>query len=290
MEQTVYGDLLFFVNFCMDFQCLFLTAKLLHRPFPIGRGALSAALGALYACAALFLQTSGAVAFLADLSVCYLMCVGTFLHKKMGFGRVFAPFALYFGVSMAVGGVMSGMAALLDHLALPIGQSNADISSGSFFLLAALGGISTFVWGRFCQRRAKGTRAVLTLELFGKTDTVTGLVDTANLLIDPVGGRPVVFLRQSVAARFFPAVLADMAARGDTAALASVPQELARRVRLIPADTVTGKGLLFAVTPEAAWIDAGRGQTPVEILVAPAPFHAQDGECEALLPANLITE
>ena len=67
-------------------------------------------------------------------------------------------------------------------------------------------------------------------------------------------------------------------------------KELARRVRLIPADTVTGKGLLFAVTPEAAWIDAGRGQTPVEILVAPAPFHAQDGECEALLPANLITE
>lgn len=290
MEQTVYGDLLFFVNFCMDFQCLFLTARLLHRPFPVGRGALSAALGALYACAALFLQTSGTVAFFADLAVCYLMCVGTFLSKKAGFGRVFVPFALYFGVSMAVGGVMSGMAALLNHLALPLGESGADVSSGAFFLLAALGGISTFLWGRFCQRRAKGARATLELEICGKSDTVMGLVDTANLLVDPVGGRPVVFLYPSIAKRLLPVPLAEAIARGDTAALAALPQELARRVRLLPADTVTGEGLLFAVVPDAAWINAGRGRTPVEILVAPAPFRAQDRDCQALLPANLVIE
>ena len=58
MEQTVYVDLLFLVNFCMDFQCLFLAGKLLHRPFHVWRALIFASLGAVYAVAALFLSTS----------------------------------------------------------------------------------------------------------------------------------------------------------------------------------------------------------------------------------------
>ena len=82
MEQTVYGDVLFFVNFCMDFQCLFLTARLLHRPFRIWRAALASVLGALYACAALFLAVSGAVALLLDSGVCFGMRPINFVLKK----------------------------------------------------------------------------------------------------------------------------------------------------------------------------------------------------------------
>ena len=78
MEKTVWGDLLFLVNFCMDFQCLFLTAKLLHRRFFAWRAALASALGALYAVAALFFQTAGGVAFLLDCLTCLLMCLMVF--------------------------------------------------------------------------------------------------------------------------------------------------------------------------------------------------------------------
>ena len=38
MEQEVYGDLLFCVNFSMDFLCFYLTAKLLHRRLPLANG------------------------------------------------------------------------------------------------------------------------------------------------------------------------------------------------------------------------------------------------------------
>ncbi|MBQ8358170.1 MAG: sigma-E processing peptidase SpoIIGA [Clostridia bacterium] len=291
MEQTVYGDILFFVNFCMDFQCLFLTAKLLHRPFSLWRGAIFSALGALYACAALFLSVAGVWAFLADCAVCFLMCTGTFLTKESGFRRLLVPFAFYFGVSFAVGGVMSGIASLLSHIEMPLGSSGGtDVSSVTFFLLAGLGGGATFIWGRFCQRRAKGRCADLTLSLEGNILPVHCMVDTANLLRDPVSGRPVVLLDLDAANGFLPDELLAVAEAGNAAGMAALPHNIACRVRLIPATTATGKGLLFAMAPDSALLDAGRGEREVELLVAPVALSADTKEFGGLLPAELITE
>lgn len=285
MEQTVYGDILFFVNFCMDFQCLFLTAKLLHRPFSLIRGAIFSTLGALYACVALFLSVSGLWAFLADLGVCFLMCVGTFLQKDGRLRHVFLPFALYFGVSFAVGGVMSGIASLLSHVEAPMGTQESELSSGAFFLLALLGGALTFFWGRLTQRRAKGKRAELMLSFGEKTLPVTCMVDTANLLRDPVGGKPVILLESEAAEGLFPSELL----RCDASELSSLSHDLARRVRLIPASAATGNGLLLAIAPDRAVLDTGKGKIEIDVLVAPVPLVTDGNDYKALLPAELIT-
>ncbi len=287
MEETVYGDLLFFINFCMDFQCLFLTAKLLHRPFPLFRAMFSAAFGALYACAALFIYTTGGIAFLSDLLVCFLMCAGVFLGRGQGITRLPIPFALYFGVSFAVGGVMSGMASLLSRLDLPALEAGGSTSTAAFLFLALLGGVSTFVWGRLCQRRAKGARVGLTVIFEGKELKVQGLVDTANLLSDPISGRPVVILESHVLHTWLPA-LSCVLEQG-TAQISSLPKHLAHRVRLVPADSVTGHTLLPALLPDAAFLDAGRGEQAVELLLAFAPLRVPK-DCQALLPALLLTE
>ena len=289
MEQTVYGDILFFVNFCMDFQCLFLTAKLLHRPFSLVRGAIFATFGALYACVALFLSVSGLWAFLADCGVCFLMCVGTFLQKEGRLRQVVLPFALYFGVSFALGGVMSGIASLLSHVDAPMGTQSAELSSGSFFLLALLGGALTFFWGRLTQRRAKGKRAELTLFFEEKTLSVLSMVDTANLLRDPVGGKPVVLLDRVAAKELLPKELFHIVEHHDQGKLSDLSHDIARRVRLIPASAATGQGLLLAVAPDRAVLDMGKGRIEIDVLIAPVPLVTDDNDYKALLPAELIT-
>ena len=289
MDGTVWGDLLFFVNFCMDFQCLFLTARLLHRPFSLSRAVIFSVVGAVYAVAALFFTVSGVLAFLFDCGVCYLMCVGTFVTKKHGLSRTFLPFLMYFGVSFAVGGVMSGMASLLSHLTVPLAAAPLDVSSGLFFLLAALGGLFTFLWARFCQQRAKSTHATLTVTVGERTYKMEALVDTANFLRDPVGGKPVVIVTKKVARRVFPPALYQLAAAGSTA-LADLPPQLARRVRLLPTGTALGSGLLLAFSPDAAFLNAGRGEVPVSLLLALSPAVGGFADCDALLPAALIVE
>lgn len=288
MEQTVYGDLLFFVNFCMDFQCLFLTARLLHRPFPVRRSVLASVFGALYACAALFLAVDGMLALFLDLAVCFLMCALVFAGKRQGLRGILIPFALYFGVSFAVGGVMSGMATLLSHISFLPQEGGEDGSTLMFFLLALLGGGGTFLWGRLCQRRAKGKRVRLSLALCGKVLCVTGLLDTANLLTDPVGGRPVAILSREEGVRWLPPPLAALVERGSVD-LTTLPPELAHRVRLVPAQSVTGHALLLCVLPERAVLDGGRGERAVELLVACTPLSVPS-DCKALVPASLLTE
>ncbi|MBR6726781.1 MAG: sigma-E processing peptidase SpoIIGA [Clostridia bacterium] len=290
MEQTVYGDILFFVNFCMDFQCLFLTAKLMRRPFGVWRSVAAAVLGALYACVALFLSTAGLWAFLADCGVCLMMCVLAFYGADAGVRRVGIAFLIYFGVSFAVGGVMSGIASLLSHIEMPVGAAGQGVSSPMFFLLALFGGGATLLWGRFCQRRAKGKRAELTLSLGEQRLTVRCMVDTANLLRDPVSGRPVVLIDSAVAASLLPEPLLTAAAKGDCSALTHLPTELVRRVRLIPAKTATGGGMLFALTPDSAMLNAGRGAAAVELLIAPVPLAVERDDYAALLPAELIVD
>ncbi len=286
--DTVWGDLLFFVNFCMDFQCLFLTAKLLHRPFSLWRAALFSALGAVYAVAALFISASGIVAFFADLAVCFLMCMGVFADKNRNTVSVFLPFLVYFGVSFAVGGVMSGMGALLARLDLPITASGSDASTGMFFLLAAAGGISTFLWGRVTSRRAGQTRARLRVGIGKEAVSLLAMVDTANLLSDPVSGKPVVIVTRGAIARLLSPALAAAVRGEDVSAIGTLAGDDARRVRLLTATGVMGTGLLLAIAPDWARLDLGKGEVAVELLLAPTALHMGFDECQALLPAELI--
>ncbi len=284
MEQTVWGDLLFFVNFCMDFQCLYLTARLLHRRFSVWRAALASAVGSVYAVAALFMETGRAAAFFCDLSVCALMCLLVFFERGRRLWRFFIPFALYFGVSAAVGGVMTALSYQLNRLTLP--ETNAA-GGPWFYVLAAAGGLSTFAWGRLCQRRAKGKHAALRVVLDQKEVTFDCMTDTGNLLTDPVSGRPVVIVSERSAGALLPPPL--LRALADRNAVAALPPALARRVRLVPSVSATGSGLLVAVLPDSAGLDAGRGERSVDLLLAPTAFEPGAGY-DALLPAALITE
>ena len=192
-------------------------------------------------------------------------------------------------VAFAVGGVMSGIASLLSHIEVPMGTQGAELSSGAFFLLALLGGALTFFWGRFTQRRAKGKRAELTLSFDEKTLPVTCMVDTANLLRDPVGGKPVVLLDRFAASGLLPGELLHIAEQHDPSKLSDLPHDIVRRVKLIPAAAATGQGLLLAVVPDRALLDMGKVAFEVEVLVAPVALHTDGNDYKALLPAELIT-
>ena len=97
-----------------------------------------------------------------------------------------------------------------------------------------------------------------------------------------------VILDRRAAADWLPDPLLRAAERGVSEA-ARLPEEYARRVRLVPAETVTGKGLLLGVLPDRALLGAGKAPHAVELLVAVAPLSVP-ADCQALLPAVLLTE
>ena len=79
---VVYADILFFINFCIDFICLYLSAKLCACPAGIARTALASALGGLYAIAALALDALPVPAKLPlHLLAAFVICFAAFCWK-----------------------------------------------------------------------------------------------------------------------------------------------------------------------------------------------------------------
>ena len=181
MAVEVYADLLFLINAGMDGLCFCLTGRLLHHRLSPWRVLLGAVIGGLYAVMALLLEAGQAVALLFDVAVCLVMCA-------IGKNRFFLSVAVYFVLSMVLGGVMTALYNLLNRIgfaeSLPDGEDG--IGTWLFALLALVGSGITLWGGRFFRRLAAVRHCRVTVELEGLQVELEGMVDTGNLLKDPL--------------------------------------------------------------------------------------------------------
>ncbi len=286
MQVEVYADLLFLINAGMDGLCLLITSRLLHKRILPFRMIAAAVLGGVYAVLVLFLSVGRLTALLADAVVCLLMCLAAFGRRG-----ILGASLLYTGLSMALGGVMTALFSLLNRAGvaglLPDGGDGAE--AWIFLAVAAAGGIVTLKGGRLWRRSRSVTVCLVTVTLGGRSQTFAGLVDTGNLLCDPVGGQAVICARpEALSALFAPAVRDAMAA-GDPTALVNTPD--ARRLRCIPTETATGGGMLIGFRPDGVTLALHDKDTPraVDATVAVMPKGSPpESGTEALVPAVLL--
>ena len=110
MKQTLYGDVLFLVNFSMDFLTLYITALILHRSVKKRRFVLSAAIGGVYGVAACFMGGALIFRIAVNIAVSVLMCCIVFGEKPL------APCALFYGTGCLLGGVMTAVFGMIDSI------------------------------------------------------------------------------------------------------------------------------------------------------------------------------
>ena len=294
MEVEVYADLLFLINAGMDGLCLLLTGRILHRKVKAWRVILSAVLGGVYAVAALLPDMGVGSSLLLDMAVCVAMC-GAVFGSKSGGGLKGLPVAaeVYFLLSMALGGIMTALYHLLNRAgaasvlsALTDGEGDG-LGSWLFLLLALVGGGLSLWGGRLSRRAGRVSFCAVTVELEGRRVELRGMVDSGNLLRDPMGGRAVVCADgETLAGILSPALRAVMG--GASPQGAGLSPKDARRVRFIPAGTATGGGLLYGFLPDRIVLTK-EGDThgrEVDAVVAVTPIPTQG--VEALVPPELI--
>lgn len=288
MEVEVYADLLFLINAGMDALCFGLAGRLLHRRLKAGRLAIGAALGGIYAVVSLLLDVGTVWALGMDLAVCLLICRIVFGGRSAGKGGFWPSTATYFVLSMVLGGVMTALYNLLNRLQatryLPAGE---DGPGTWLFALLALAGSGITLWGgRFFRRSAAVRRCRVTVEVEGRQVELDGLIDTGNLLRDPIDGRAVICGDRAVLSKILSPQLAESLNGRGMDALADSSD--ARRFRLIPAGTATGRGMLSGFLPdrvEIAYLHRSREEVRVVDAVVAA---AELTDTEALVPAELI--
>ena len=295
MEVAVYADLLFLINAGMDGLCLLLTGKLLHRRVKAWRVAVGAVLGGIYAVAALLLPDVGqAPSLFCDLAVCVSMCAIVFGEGRRGWiKRLLATAGVYFALSMALGGVMTALYHLLNRAgaaSLLAGLSEGGgggLESWLFLLLVLIGGAVSLWGGRLLRRSRAVSFCTVTVELDGRSVTLRGMVDSGNLLRDPMGGRAVICAERTALGKILPPSLAAVM-RGASPESVGLSSSEARRVRVIPAGTATGEGLLYGFLPDRITVTAEEDTQGREIDAVVAVTSIPTEGAEALIPSELV--
>ena len=276
MGTEVYADLLFLVNFSMDYLCAYLCASLLRRRAAPWRLLIASAFGGLYAVAALFFSLSQWIALLTDAAVCMVMCFLLFYERGVPLRFPVAACPLFVGVSMAMGGMMTALFHLLNRLELPLDALRREQDGLSAWVFALLAGISTFAGmhgSNLLRRSAVRRYARLSVTLGGRTVELQALLDSGNLCRDPISGRAVIFID--------PLSAQTLLGRGEEDA------DIARRFRLIPMETVAGKRLQRAYMPDRVCLTDSGGSHTVDVLIAPAETLRGAGVYQAIVSAEL---
>lgn len=291
MGGEVYADLLFLVNFSMDFLCFYLCARLLHRPLPLWRGMLASALGGVYAVAVLFLTVGKIPAFLIDAAVCVALCAVAMASRREKWRSLFKLSALYLLVSMVLGGVMTALYAQLNRIPGVTDRVEADgLSAWVFFGIAVLSAVLTALWGRCFRRTTAKTCVTVVIEQDGCRTALEGIVDSGNLLRDPMSGRVVIPVEIARLHGVAPPELLRLCASEALSDIADVDEVLMRRVRLIPARGATGERLMVGWSPDRIYIieDGKQDERAVEALIAPVHLSDRRDGIAALVPSELI--
>ena len=288
MGQTVYVDLLFLINFSMDFLCFFLTARILALPLSLPRTLLAAAVGGIYSDIALFITLGALPSLLVDIFVCVLICAIAFL-KKGTLSSLPLYIIVYFAISMALGGFMTAIFNLLNKADIPLESGASDgISVWSFAILAAVSGVLTLLGGRFFRRKSAQTHAKVELFFDGKHIKLSAMTDTGNLLREPISGKPCIVADISSLSGIIPESLARAAREGKISALGRLSQNDSKNVRIIPTKTALGEGMLIAIRAEKITVDTGKGAKMIDAFVALSDIKKSADGSEALLPSEIL--
>ena len=285
-DLDVYADLLFLVNFSMDFLCLYLSIRLLHLPRVRWRMLSAAALGGVYSVVALFLSVGAWFALALDIGTCIAMCALCAAGKGVRLGRVLLLCGTYFGVSALMGGGMTAIYHLLSKADLPLDDVPGDgISAWIFLMLAALAALTAAFGGRLFSRQTAVRSCTVRIRLAGVTWEMTGLCDSGNLLCDPISGTPVIVADRQTWLSALPDALRRAV---ESEGRQGIPLSDGKRVRIVPMHTAQSSGMAVALLPDEILLtDLGGKTRAVHALIAPSGEPMQ-GEYRAVVPATLL--
>ena len=234
MVYTVYIDVLFILDFIIDYLILYAVAKISGTVIRRWKLIMAASLGAGFSILSLF--WSGFVSLLLMLTVAYIM-VGI----SFGFGR-WKNLLIFFGVSAAFGGMVFAINYITDGT-LTISLKTLAISSAVSYL------ILLFAFRKSASGTTKKEYIQIKIEHRGKAVSFLALVDSGNSLVDPLTNTPVLIAELYVLRTLFENEEYKMLC---TDRAEDIILQGAGKFRPIPYKTVGGGGILPAFSPDKA--------------------------------------
>lgn len=266
-EETyiIYADVLFLINFVLDFLCLYVSGAILSVRIKTGRVVLASAAGGFYSIGAMYFSFLPAyIAFPIHAAAALLMCL---IAYGYGSFKMLVKRTVMFAVTAAFsGGVLSAAFTLTGRYYTVDGGFYAEISPLFLIAVAVLSVGAAYVYALLCHKRAAFVTADAIIEKNGKAYRLNLLVDSGCFVLDPMTGKRVIIVSSSV--------------------FGGVPPDTPR---LIPVKAAGGSRLLYGFRPDRITVKRlGRPDAQVDAVVAVDADTASFSGCGGLIPPSLI--
>lgn len=288
--KVVYVDVLFFINLCMDFLSLYIAGGVIHLTRNRTWLLIAGAIGAIYAIVNALFRGGALFGTVIGVGVSILLCYVAYGRVATG-RRFWYVCILFYGVSWLLGGMITAFYGFLHRFFQKREDLYTVLTEGdgrlAFFLaIATVAGLLIVFLKRQLLFVGQERTVQVTMRVGNVWHTVSALVDSGNLLQDPLSGRPCIVLHPRAAVSILPYDVMRFWRDGG-----KDPKKLgglaARRIRLIPAETVGGRDLLVGYLPDAVLVGENGGR-PVDALLVLGKDGGQYAGHDALVPTVLV--
>ncbi len=282
MNTVVYADLLFLIDFSMDFLTFYMVSRILRHKAKLIRICSASAMGGIYSVLSLGGGKNSVFSFLLDIFVCFVMCMTAFLEKSPKYFRRMPLYtAAFFVVSSMLGGAMTAIFSLFNRSISDIEAGREDLSLWVFGFVALLSGLATMLGSDIIGKSGRAKFGRLGIRLGNRKMTLEAMSDSGNMLKDPIGGKDVVVIDRMKGGQLVPSLSA-----GD---FSSLPENIAKSIRLIPIRTAAGEAMLTAFCPDEVTLEYDGDVKRIDVLIALSKENMRDSRIEAIVSADYFT-
>lgn len=279
------------MNFVINFLLLLATGKIVRLQLKSKRIMAGAFVGAVYSVMMFFPNVSPLYSAVSKFAVSMVLVASAFKIKRIK--TFMKTVTVFYGVSFVFGAVCIGIFYLTGA------GKGTMISNGVFYFtlpwrVLMISSFVSYCLIRFMWRTQKAnklrTYKKVEISLLGKTVHLSGLVDTGNMLCDPLSQTPVIIAQFEKLRPLLPDKFqrAYVGSSPEGLMLADTGEEMESRLRLIPFSSLgSSKGLLIGFKPDKITIDK-RQIGDIIIGISPESL-SPDDEYGALINPEILT-
>ena len=257
---VIYADILFLIDFIMDFLCLYITGALMSVKIKLGRLILASAVGGAYAVALQYLPETGFF-LLLPLHIASAFLLVFIFCGFSSFKRLIARTAVFVLTSAFLGGIVTAVFSLRGGVTVNGGRAYAEISPFFLIAVALLSVAAAYVYGLVCRKKLSQS-SVKAYIRYGENGVYARLLaDTGCHVVDPITGEAVIIVASRIFGEYKPAMN-----------------------RVIPIRSAGGVKILEGFRPDDVKIN-GIG---VDAIIASDDGNEYYSGCDGLVPVILI--
>ncbi len=199
MQEVVYGDIYFLINFAFDFLIILLLSRVTGKGTTLCRCILSSVIGGIYAVVSLFMPNGNLLYYISAVLFSLLLVLTAF--KKESLHSYIKLTMYYIAISFILGGAFSFVyTVLFSYSSKPF----LSVSPKAFLIAAALSGIITLTSASLFSHQDISYETKATLFCEGKKRECNAYLDSGNFLSEPISGKGCAVVSKEVYRAFCP--------------------------------------------------------------------------------------